>query len=254
MDFYVDSAIFSGFVMNFIIFKLSGEILKIKRIPKFALSAAMLSCAAVVQIFFPIIKIFYIPICTVAVIIAFGKCSAAELIRRFFICTGISVLLGGLYLCASPPNKLGIIYIGGKSFYVASDLFFYSSLLVIYFSAKIIIFFLTARKKRYRIKIKIGGKVSDVYAFTDTGNSLRTPNGEPIILAEKSLFGEFSGAVTVQCRSAASDSEQLSVYPVEYLFFSDSKKYYCGSIYAAASNAPFSGGCSVLLNSCIKDT
>ena len=253
MDFYVDSALLCMTVMNYVTLDVSRRVMKLKR-GRVILSSVLLSALSLGLILTGACKIAFLPFYIAAVYFAFGKCSFAELVRRFFIVTGCAILLGGIYLAILNPKTLEVVCIHGRSFYTAEDFVFYGSVAAVYLLARVILFFLCERRKRYRIRISIGGKQTRTYASLDTGNGLRMPDGkEPVILAEQSLFGDdLDCGRKIPCRTAASGISVITVYPVDELYFEDSGKLWQSRVFAGKSNREFSGGCKVLLNSCME--
>ena len=251
MDFYADSALLCCTVMNCIIFDIARRILRLKvKLRRLICFSAALSACGIVCLFFAAVRLAYIPVYAIAVYFLFGKCSFWELIRRFFICIGTSLLLSAVYLAVIPPDSFEILLTSGMSFYIADDFALYSSVIGVYAAVRIILFFMCEKRKRMRVRIKIGGRKTIGYAFADTGNSLRAPDGKPVILAEKSLFDEnLTGAVKINCRTAANGLSEITAFPVEELYFEDIGRQWSGGAYAAKSDHMFSGGCSVLLHS-----
>ena len=116
MDFYADSALLCCTVMNCIIFDIARRILRLKvKLRRLICFSAALSACGIVCLFFAAVRLAYIPVYAIAVYFLFGKCSFWELIRRFFICIGTSLLLSAVYLAVIPPDSFEILLTGGMA-------------------------------------------------------------------------------------------------------------------------------------------
>lgn len=242
MVLYIDSAILCGFLLNFLCLNTTASVIKIsikqKRILIGALSLSVIWAAS---LFLPHIKLFYLLIYICALWLIFGKCSCAELIRRAGICLCISFLYGGVILSFVPPDKIYTVSVNSSSFFVAEDLWFYLPLSIVYALVKVIVFFVSHQKKVYPICIQFEGKSVITKAFIDTGNSLREPeSGAPVIIAERSLFGELeTEPVTIPFRNISETRQYTKVYPLERLCLLEEKKVY-NNVYVTFTTKPLS--------------
>ncbi|MBQ7974151.1 MAG: sigma-E processing peptidase SpoIIGA [Clostridia bacterium] len=252
MVLYIDSAIFSGFLLNFLCLDTAAGVLGVTIKKRRTLTGAFaLSLLSVFSLFLPWIKFIYIFVYIYAVRLILGKCSAPELIRRTGICVCVCLLYSAILLTVIPPDKIQIISVSGGNFFVPDDLWFYLPLGAVYALVKVIMFLVSRTKQIYPVRIQIDGKAVVTKAFIDTGNSLRDPEtGFPVIIAERSLFEEIlSQPKIIKYKNIGSDRNYTKIYPVERICLLEERRVY-ENVYAALTDKPLNrvGAYRILLH------
>ncbi len=242
MVLYIDSAILCGFLINFLCLDTAVSVIGVKLRKRRTVTGALcFSLLWIITVFLPFIKILYLFIYIYALRLIFGKCSLAELIRRTGICLCVCFLYGGIILTFIPPDKISIVTVNGGYFFVAEDLWFYLPLGIVYGLVKAIMFFVSRSKKVFPIRIQIEGTAVVTKAFMDTGNSLREPeSGAPVIIAERSLFGEITAEPKIiPYRGIGSERQYTKVYKIERLCLLEEKFAY-KDVYVSFTTKPLS--------------
>ena len=247
MDVYIDSAILCCFVMNCISLDISCRILKrSEKKRKIAFMSLVMSFICVFGIFFRIMRLLYIPLYAALLLLFFGKCSKREFLRRYAVCTCTSMLLGGTFSIILP--SVSVYVLPGGTFFAADDVYFYGFIIIVYSAVRLMIFFVSEKKKMFRIRMKVGRQTCLTYAFMDTGNSLRMPDGEPVVVAESSLFDiDEKDGVAISCKTVGNSDSTLVAYPLDELYLTDEDRYITGA-YVAFTDRKFSGEFKVLLH------
>lgn len=255
MDFYIDTAIGICWLMNYICLDISADIIKVNiKKRRTALYSLLLSAAGILCIFSPIINIAYIPLYGIIIRLLFKKCGIFEFIRRLFvsICTGM--IFTAVFLTLIPGDKLNSISTEGGIIFTVDDTLFFCLIGIIYVLVKAMLFFMTGKKRLYKVKITIENSVCETTAMIDTGNSLRVPGtGEPVIIAEKALFGEIkSEGILIKCQTVCDEQGMIRVIPVDDLYLTEENRHYTG-IYATLTDNKLNknGAYCVLLHNSI---
>lgn len=242
MVLYIDSALLCGFLLNFLYLdtaaSLIGASVRKRSIVKGSLILAGLTP---LTLLLPQIKVLYLFFYIYVLRLIFGKCSLPELLRRTGICLCVCFVYGGVILTIIPPHMIHTTSINAVSFFAADDLWFYLPLGGVYFFIKGIMFFVSKSKKLYPVRIQIEGQAVVTKAMIDTGNSLRTPEkGNPVIIAERSLFGEINTPPEIiPFRNISEERQYTKVYPVERLCLLEEKKVF-ENVYVSFTTKPLS--------------
>lgn len=235
MVLYIDIAILSGFLLNFLYLDTAASVIgvRVKKI-RVITGSLCLSALTLISLFLPWIKILYLFVYIYALRLIFGKCTLPELLRRIGISLCVCLVYGGIILTLIPPDKLYTVTVNGGGFFVAEDVWFYLPLGGVYALTKSIMFFVSRPKKLYPVCIELEGQSVVTRAMIDTGNSLRTPDsGTPVIIAERSLFGEIKAdPEIIPFRSIGGGRQFTEVYPIERLCLLEEKQVY-ENVYAA---------------------
>ncbi len=252
MIFYIDIAIFSCFILNFLCLDTAKRIFKIpKRNTYIFFGSLLLSALTVVCFFVRYIRIIYFFLYFGTIAIIFGKCRFAEIVRRVGICICISLLYCALMLCLIPADKLWIVNGRGGAFFVPEDIYFYTPILLVYVITRPILYLVSNKKRLFSVKLVIDGQTAITDAIVDTGNSLRDRETlAPVIIAERSLFDEISATPKIiGYRNIGAERGFTKIYPVEKLYLTEEHKEY-ENLYAAFVERPLSekGKYRVLLN------
>ncbi len=241
MDFYIDSAVLCGFVLNYICLNISSGLLFISvSVRKKALFSFLLAAVGALSVVFSGIRLVFVPVYAAAVRLFYGRCGIAEFLRRtaFTICS--SLVISALLLTLIPRASLSAAVIDGREFITAEDVPFYTALAAVYALAKAVLYAVSREKKIFRVVLYKLGEAAETYAMLDTGNSLRADGGAPVIVAESSLFsqlGEPSGSLcykTVSDRGAKAD-----IFLLDELYFPDENRRLSG-VYALFVDRPLS--------------
>lgn len=242
MVLYIDSAILSGLVMNYICLDTAANVagVKIKKIRLFTASFVF-ALASVLCVFSKAVKILCLILYIPAIRLIFGKCRMGELIRRLGICLGCTFVCSALILGCIPPQKLELIDSVGGSFFVAADLYFYVPLIAVYALAKLILFCISKTKLIYSVSLTVDGQKAIASAMIDTGNSLRDrESGRPVIIAERSLFENItSPPKIIGYKNIGKEPQYTYIYPVEKLSFADENREY-EDVYVTFVDKPLS--------------
>lgn len=255
INFYADTAVAVCWLMNYICIDISAGIMKIKP-KKFRLIifSLLLSVLGIFTIFNAYIRISYIFLYGIILRLIFGKSRISEQVRRYIICTSCSLLFSALFLTLIPHEKLSANIISGGIIFTADDTFFFGFLGIIYFLVKIMFFFLSCRKQIFRVGITLSGIYREAMALVDTGNSLRVPDtGEPVIFAERSLFGEINEkGRLIHCKTVSGDKNLIRILPLDDLFFTDENRH-VKNIYISLTDTPLTenGNFKILLHKSI---
>ena len=252
MIFYIDLAIFSCMILNFLCLDTAKRIFKIpKRNAYIFFGSFLLSVMTVACFFVPYIRIVYFFLYFGMVAIIFGKCRVAELVRRTGICICTSLLYCALMLSIIPPDKMWIVNGRSGDFYVPEDFYFFAPLLIIYVVARIILYLVSNKKRVFGVKLIIDGQTAFTDAIVDTGNSLRDRETlAPVIIVERSLFNDISATPKIiGYRNIGAERGLTKIYPVDTLYLTEEHKEY-KNLYAAFVDRPLSekGKYRVLLN------
>ncbi|MBP3360559.1 MAG: sigma-E processing peptidase SpoIIGA [Clostridia bacterium] len=256
MDFYVDSAVLCGFILNFFCLDTAAGILRValkKR--RLACGALVLSVLGIFCIFDVRIRLLYIPLYMLAVRLIFGRCSGAELVRRYGVCLCSGLMFSAVFLTVIPTSSLVRIISGGGEFFAADDKYFYGLLIIVYGVVKGILFLVSRKKRMFRVRLRIGKETAEAMAMIDTGNSLRDrETGAPVIVAERSLFGDINAKPKeIPFRGVGADGEYIEIYPLDEIYFPEEHRRVHGA-YAAFVDRPLSGtgGFRVLLHNSLE--
>lgn len=250
--FYIDVAIFSCFILNFLCLDTAKRIFKIpKRNTYIFFGSLLLSALTIVCFFYPYIRILYFFLYFAIITLIFGKCRFAEAIRRGGICICTSLLYSALMLSIIPPHKLWIVNGESGAFFVPEDIYFYAPLLFLYIIVRLILYLVSNKKRVFGVKLVIDGQTAITDAIIDTGNSLRDKDSlAPVIIAERSLFGDISATPKIiGYRNIGAQRGFTKIYPVEKLCLTEEHREY-ENLYAAFVERPLSdnGKYRVLLN------
>lgn len=250
--FYIDIAIFSCFILNFLCLDTAKRIFKIpKRNAYIFFGSIVLSVLTIACFFVKYIRIIYLFLYLAIIAFVFGKCRFAEAIRRGGICICTSLLYCAIMLCLIPADKLWIVNGRGGAFFVPDDIYFYGPLAFVYIAVRFILYLVSGKKRVFSIKLIIDGQTAVTDAIVDTGNSLRDRETlAPVIIAERSLFGDISASPKIiGYRNIGAERGFTKIYPVEKLYLTEEHKEY-ENLYAAFVERPLSekGRYRVLLN------
>ena len=257
MILYIDSAMLSGFIMNYLCLDTAASVAGIKVKKLSVISGALFFSAMSVACLFSnkvrlVCLLIYIP----SLRLIFGKCSVGELMRRAGIAVGCSMNYTALLLGTVPYSKIEVILCGGGHFFAAEDMAFYMPLGLVYIAAKVVLFYISKPKLIYDVVIELNGQRTEALAMIDTGNSLRhTASGSPVIIGERSLFGELSDeGELIPFKNISGITQYTHVYPVERLIFPMENREFT-EVYISFTDKPLtsSGRYKVLLNNCFMN-
>lgn len=242
MVMYMDSAILSGLIMNYICLDTAAGVtgVKVKK-TRLILSSFILAVASVLCIFSKTFKVICLILYIPALWLILGKCSLVELLRRVGICLGCTFICSALILALIPPDRLEIIVSGEESFFVADDIYFYIPLAFVYALAKLILFCISKTKLIYSVSLTVDGQKVTSYALIDTGNSLRDKEtGKPVVIAERALFENItSSPKIIGYKNIGKEPQYTYIYPVEKLSFTDENREY-DDVYVTFVDKPLS--------------
>ncbi len=250
--FYIDIAIFCGFLLNLLCLDTAKRIFKIPRRNAYILfGSLLLSVLSVACFFVKHIRIIYIFLYFGITTLIFGKCRGTEAFRRVVICICTSLLYSALMLCLIPPGRLWVVTGDGGAFFVPEDIYFYGPLAFVYVAVRLILYLVSNKKRVFAVRLVIDGQTAVTDAIIDTGNTLcdRETNA-PVIIAERSLFNEISAAPKIiGYRNIGAEKGFTKIYPVEKLCLTEEHREY-NNLYAAFVERPLSqkGRYRILLN------
>lgn len=252
MVLYIDSAILSGLVMNYICLDTAACVARINiKKTRLLLASFIFSLGSVLCVFSQVVKVFCLILYIPAIRLIFGKCNTGELLRRFGICLGCTFVCAAVILACIPPKKLELITAGHGSFFIVEDIYFYIPLIAVYAIAKWVLFCVSKTKLIYSVTITIDGQNTTAAAMIDTGNSLRDKEtGMPVIIAERSLFENITSTPKIiGYKNIGKEPQYTCIYPVDKLSFPEEKKEY-KNLYVTFVDKPLStaGKYKVLLH------
>lgn len=252
MVFYVDVAILSGFLLNFLCLDTAKRIFKIpKRNTYIFFGSLLLSVLSVACFFINYIRIVYFFLYFAIIAFVFGKCRCAEIIRRTAVCICTALLYSAVMLSLIPPEKMLIVNGKNGAFFVPEDIYFFAPLVLVYIIVRIILYLVQNKKRVFSVKLVIDGQTAFADAIIDTGNSLwDKETNSPVIIAERSLFNDISATPKIiGYRNIGAEKGFTKIYPVEKLYLTEEHREY-ENLYAAFVERPLSqsGRYRILLN------
>lgn len=183
---YLDVLFLVNFILNFVVLKGMNKFLnKSARILRCITAAALGATYSCLMLMLPSgyygIKVFctYVIIAQAMLIIAFGKCTIKEAIRRFVLLYTITYLLSGILN--------GIYYMFGFR-NIMLTLF---TFLILKGCVEMCIYYRNRRKQFYDVVIELGDNKISIRAFLDTGNSLKEPiSGKTVNIVEEAYISK----------------------------------------------------------------
>jgi len=199
-EIYLDVVFIINFILDFIIVKITGCILKRKSTFLRCITAAAISscvlCVAYILFMEMLVRYYFIMmlimnLITVILVFYHRRCKVCEIMRALVIYYIVSFLLGGLI------NLMCVKSFGGVLFTVS----WWSVLLVggmAFIVIRPLVLFIDRRREKESVycdvEFEVGGKRISVKGLLDTGNHLKEPmSGKPVQVAELSAVeGGFS--------------------------------------------------------------
>lgn len=225
MTFYVDLIYLSCVAVNLIILGFHAEFLslKIKKI-KLLFGAALGGVLSLQSLIFEtnLVIIFFETLLILRLV--YGKCTYAELIRRFFILLGVVLVFGAV------ANLFSIFYSGiflknSKLYGVLPAYAFILSVIAATLIIYVFLFFIKHKKLLYRVKMVIDSEIITTTAFLDTGNRLKEPKSKrPVIIIENALLSGAHNRENIFLKTVGNDRESIDMVYVKSLTLLDENR------------------------------
>lgn len=225
MTFYVDLIYLSCVTVNLIILSFCTELLslKIKKI-KLWLGAALGGALSLQSFVFEtnLIIIFFETLLILRLV--FGKCTYAELIRRFFVLLGVVLVFGAV------ANLFSVFYNGiflknSKLYGVLPAYAFILSCITAALISYVFLFFIKHKKLLYRVKMVIDSEIITTTAFLDTGNRLKEPrSSRPVIIIENAILTGEHSKENIFLKTVGNDRESIEMVYVKSLTLLDENR------------------------------